>query len=100
MRTRGTQGNRLTELLGLSQGWRQNFSDRGAGASDRGAKKTEKWCFRPLFAKVPPTRTKIFVPPTRTKGPNHQVHLRKCSCFFPCKFCFILDVRSFHSSNM
>ena len=25
---------------------------------------------------------------------NHQVPLRKCSCYFPCKFCFILDVRS------
>ena len=34
------------------QGWRQKFSDRGAGASDRGAKMTEKWCFRALFCQI------------------------------------------------
>ena len=44
----------------LSQGWRQKFSDRGAGASDRGAKMTERWCFRALFCQIssdggPPT---------------------------------------------
>ena len=31
------------------QGWRQKFSDRGARASDRGAKMTEKLCFCALF---------------------------------------------------
>ena len=34
------------------QGWRQKFSDRGARASDRGAKMTEKLCFRALFCQI------------------------------------------------
>ena len=29
-------------LTTFNQGWRQKFSDRGAGAADRGAKMTEK----------------------------------------------------------
>ena len=29
----------------FKQGWRQKFSDRGAGASDRGAKRTKKMVF-------------------------------------------------------
>ena len=56
----GEQGNWPFLFMGTrEQGWRQKFSDRGAGASDRGAKKTEKWCFRGYFAKFAPTRTKI-----------------------------------------
>ena len=34
------------------QEWRQKFSDRGAGASDRGAKMTEKWCLHALFCQI------------------------------------------------
>ena len=30
----------------LLRGGARNFYDRGAGASDRGATMTEKWCFR------------------------------------------------------
>ena len=32
-------------MIFAEQGWRQKFSDRGAGASDRGAKMTEKIVF-------------------------------------------------------
>ena len=41
------------------QGWRQKFSDRGAGASDRGAIKNKNGVSVRYFAKVPPTGTKI-----------------------------------------
>ena len=41
------------------QGWRQKFSDRGAGASDRGLKRLKNGVSVRYFAKVPPTRTKI-----------------------------------------
>ena len=34
------------------QGWRHKFYDREAGASDRGAKMTEKLCFRALFCQI------------------------------------------------
>ena len=50
----------ICETLKMKQGWRQKFSDRGAGASDKGAKMIEKLCFRALFSKIPPTRTQSF----------------------------------------
>ena len=55
----------LTEWLKRNVGsrWRQKFSDRGAGASDRGAKMTEKWCFRALFCQISSDENPEF-PPT------------------------------------
>ena len=44
------------------QGWRQKFSDRGAGASDRGAKMTEKWCFCGLFCQISSDENPEFSP--------------------------------------
>ena len=52
------------KLAYSGQGWRQKLPDKGAGASGRGAKMTEKWCFRALFtyfAKFPPTRNQNFL---------------------------------------
>ena len=43
----------------VDQGWRQKFSDRGAGASDRGLKRLKNGVSVLYFAKVAPTRTKI-----------------------------------------
>ena len=40
------------DIITKRQGWYQKFSNRGAGASDRGAKMTEKWCFRSLFCQI------------------------------------------------
>ena len=45
------------------QGWRQKLSERGAGASDRGAEMTEKWCFRALFCQISSEENPKF-PPT------------------------------------
>ena len=61
--TKILQGDRLFEICkvlsaygnfenSLHQGWYQKFSDRGAGASDRGAKMTENLCFRALFCQI------------------------------------------------
>ena len=47
----------------VHQGWCQKFSDRGAGASDRGAKMTEKLCFRALFCQISSDKDPEF-PPT------------------------------------
>ena len=48
------------ERTSSTQGWRQTFSDRGAGASDRGGiKRLKNGVSMRYFAKVPPTRTKI-----------------------------------------
>ena len=47
----------------LGQGWRQKFSDRGAGASDGGgAKMTEKWCFHALFCQISSYENQKFTP--------------------------------------
>ena len=45
------------------QGWRQRLSDRGAGASDKGAKVTEKWWVRALFCQISSDENPKF-PPT------------------------------------
>ena len=45
------------------QGWRQKLSDRGAGASDKGARMTEKCCFRALFCQISSDENPKF-PPT------------------------------------
>ena len=45
------------------QGWCQKFSNRGAGASNKGAKMTEKWCFRALFCQISSDENRKF-PPT------------------------------------
>ena len=55
--------NRCLRLLREEQGWRQKFFDRGAGASDRGAKMTEKWCFHALFCQISSDENPKF-PPT------------------------------------
>ena len=57
---------KVSLILDISdkQGWRQKFSDRGAGTSDRGAKMTEKWCFCALFCQISSDVNPKF-PPTR-----------------------------------
>ena len=44
------------------QGWCQKLSDRGAGASDRGAEMTEKWCFRTLLCQISSDENPKFFP--------------------------------------
>ena len=57
----------ITKQMTTGQEWRQKFSDRGAGASDRGAKMTEKWCFRALFCQISSDENPKF-PPTGGGG--------------------------------
>ena len=50
-------------FLASKTGVAPEFSDRGAGASDRGAKITEKWCFHALFCQISSYENPKF-PPT------------------------------------
>ena len=43
------------------QGWRQKFSNRGAGASDKWAKMTGKGCLRALFCQISSDENQNFV---------------------------------------
>ena len=68
----GLVGQMHTPLHMLKSGWRQKFSDRGAGASDRVAKMTENWRFHALFCQISSDENPKF-PPTGSYNPGQNI---------------------------